>query len=81
MKELYISNDGPHGDYPRYNRRAQEKLARMQRTLSNMKKYSKNYYKQKRKISRFHARIANQRRDFLHKQSRQTANAYDCAAI
>jgi putative transposase len=81
MKELYISSDGQHGDYPRYYRRAQDKLARMQRTLSNMKKYSKNYNKQRHKIARLHAHIANQRKDFLHKQSRQITNAYDCVAI
>jgi putative transposase len=81
MKELYISSDGQHGDYPRYYRRAQEKLARMQKALSNMKKYSKNYYKQQRKIATLHAHIAHQRKDFLHKQSRQITNAYDCVAI
>jgi putative transposase len=69
------------GDYSGYYRRAQGKLATRQKALSNMKKYSKNYYKQKRKIARFHAHIANQRKDFLHKQSRQITNAYDCVAI
>jgi putative transposase len=81
MKELYITSDGEHGDYPRYYRRAQEKLARMQKVLSNMKKYSKNYCKQRGKIAKLHAHIANQRKDFLHKQSRQIANAWDCVSI
>ena len=81
MSELYISNEGQKPEYPRYYRRAMAKLARMQRTLSKMKKYSNNYYRQKRKIARLHEHIANQRRDFLHKQSRQIANAYDCVAI
>jgi len=40
-----------------------------------------NYYKQRRKIAILHERIANQRKDFLHKQSRQITNAYDCVAV
>lgn len=81
MSELYITDDGEHADYPRYYRRALDKLKRMQRTLSKMTRYSNNYYKQKCKIAKLHDRIANQRKDFQHKRSRQIANAYDCVAI
>lgn len=81
MSELYISSEGEKPNFPRYYRRALKKLARMQRTLSKMQKGSNNYYKQRRRIARFHEHIANQRRDFLHKQSRQITNAYDCVAI
>jgi len=81
MSEMYITDCGEHADYPRYYRRALEKLKRMQRALSKMTRYSKNYYKQKRKIAKLHEHIADQRRDFQHKQSRQIANAYDCVAI
>ena len=81
MSELYISSEGEKPNFPRYYRRALKKLAQMQRTLSKMQKGSNNYYKQRRKIARFHEHIANQRRDFLHKQSRQITNAYDCVAI
>jgi len=81
MPELYISSEGEKPDFPRYYRRALDKFARMQRALSKMQKYSNNYYKQKRKVAKFHEHIANQRKDFLHKQSRQIANAYDCVAV
>ncbi|MDR1541296.1 MAG: transposase [Clostridiales bacterium] len=81
MKESCISCGRRHGGHPRQCRRAQGKLAGMQRTLSKMKKYCKNYYKQKRKIARLHAHIANQRKDFLRKHSGRTTSDYDCAAI
>ena len=81
MSELYISSEGNKPDYPRFYRHSLKKLARMQRILSKMKKYSNNYYKQKRKIAKYHEHIANQRKDFLHKQSRQITNVYDCVAI
>jgi len=81
MSELYISSEGETPKFPRFYRSALSKLAQMQRVLSKMKKCSKNYYKQRGKIAKLHAHIANQRKDFLHKQSRQITNAYDCVAI
>ncbi|EPZ6997298.1 RNA-guided endonuclease InsQ/TnpB family protein [Escherichia coli] len=45
----------------------QKKLARLQRQLSRRVKFSNNWQKQKRKIQRLHSRIANIRRDYLHK--------------
>lgn len=45
----------------------QKKLARLQRQLSRKVKFSNNWQKQKRKIQRLHSRIANIRRDYLHK--------------
>lgn len=81
MRELYVSSEGFTAEYPRYYRKSQEKLAKEQRILSHRKKGSKNYYKQKRKIAKIHSKIANQRKDFLHKQSRQITNAYDVICI
>ncbi|EBY1944247.1 transposase, partial [Salmonella enterica subsp. enterica serovar Kentucky] len=45
----------------------QKKLARLQRQLSRRVKFSNNWQKQKRKIQCLHSRIANIRRDYLHK--------------
>ncbi|EOO5575674.1 RNA-guided endonuclease InsQ/TnpB family protein [Escherichia coli] len=45
----------------------QKTLARLQRQLSRKVKFSNNWQKQKRKIQRLHSRIANIRRDYLHK--------------
>ena len=45
----------------------QVKLARLQRQLTRMVKFSANWKKQKAKISRLHSHIANIRRDYLHK--------------
>ena len=77
MAELFVSSDGELANYPRYYRRKLDKLKKMSRALSKMKKFSNNWNKQKHKIAIFHEKTANQRKDFLHKQSRQIANAYD----
>lgn len=45
----------------------QKTLARLQRQLSRKVKFSNNWQKQKCKIQRLHSRIANIRRDYLHK--------------
>ena len=44
-------------------------------------KASKNYRKQKLKVARVHEKVANQRKDFLHKRSRQIADGWDAVAV
>lgn len=81
MSQLYLDSEGNKPNFPRFYRRGLEKLARMQRKLSKMKKFSSNYYRQKRKVARYHEYISSCRKDFLHKQSRQIINVYDGVAI
>lgn len=81
MHELYKDSKGNEPAYPRYYRQVEKRLKREQRKLSLMQKGSKNREKQRIRVAKLHQRIANQRKDFLHKQSRQIANAYDCVCI
>lgn len=46
-----------------------QKLAKYQRAMSRKKKFSKNWHKAKNKVSKLHAKIANIRKDYLHKTS------------
>ena len=81
MHELYVDSNGKCPQFPRYYRLSEKKLKREQRKLSKMQKGSSNRNKQRIRISKLHEKIANQRKDFLHKQSRQIANVYDCVCI
>ena len=81
MPELYKDSNGNEPKYPHYYRQAEKRLKREQRKLSLMQKGSKNRDKQRIKVAELHEKVANQRKDFLHKQSRQIANAYDCVCI
>jgi len=54
---------------PRHERRDRARLARAQRELSRKAKGSANRAKARRKVAQVHARIADRRRDFLHKLS------------
>lgn len=81
MHELYVASDGTSANYPRFYRQALKRLEKEQHKLSKMQKGSNNRNKQRIKVARLHERVANQRKDFLHKQSRQITNAYDCVCI
>lgn len=81
MHELYRDSNDKEPCYPRYYRQAEKKLAREQRKLSNMQKGSNNRKKQRIKVAKLYEKIAGQHKDFLHKQSRRIANAYDCVDI
>lgn len=81
MKELYVDSEGHYGNYPRFYRKSEEKLGKEQRKLSHMEKGSSNYKKQRQKVAKIHEKIANQRKDFLHKESRRMADAYDGICI
>ena len=50
-------------------RKHEERLRRYQRAMSRKVKFSSNWNKAKARVQRIHARIANVRRDFLHKAS------------
>lgn len=80
-KDLYIDSEGNSGNYPKYYRKAETQLKKEQRKLSKRKKGSKNREKQRQKVAKLHEKVANQRKDFLHKLSRQITNAYDAIVI
>jgi putative transposase len=54
---------------PRHERRDRARLARAQRELSRKAKGSANREKARKRVAEVHARIADRRRDFLHKLS------------
>ncbi len=81
MKELYVNSRGEHAGYPRYYRQSLKQLKRAGRKLSLCKKGSNNYNKQRLRVARLHEKIADQRKDFLHKQSRQITNDYEIVVV
>lgn len=82
MDSLYVeSEQGEKANHPRFFRQTQKKLAKEQKVLSRRTKGSARYEKQRIKVAALHERVANQRRDFLHKKSCQLASRYDCVVI
>ncbi len=75
--DFYVDSQGKKPNYPKYFRQAEEKLAREQRKLDKMVYGSHNYEKQRIKVARYHEKIVNQRKDWLHKLSYYFAETYD----
>ena len=73
---FYIDSNGNDAEYPKYYRKSEDKLAKMQRKLSKKQKGSNRRYKQKLKVQKLHNHIANQRLDFAHKKSCELTNKY-----
>lgn len=69
IKEFYSDSNGNVVSNPKYLEKTMSKLIREQRKLSRKQKNSNNRNKQRVKVASVHEKIANQRNDFLQKQS------------
>ena len=81
MKELYVSSEGETPKYPQFYRKSEKKLSKVQRRFSRKVKGSNNREKYRRRLSKIHTKVTNQRRDFLHKLSYHLIETYDCICI
>jgi putative transposase len=57
-------------EHPKYLRRGEDRLKRLQKSFSRKQKGSKNSEKARLRLARQHAYISNARNDFLHKLSK-----------
>lgn len=71
IKEFCITSDGEMIENPKYLRKSEKRLRKLQKDLSRCKNGSKNREKYRVKVAKQHERIANQRKDFLHKLSKR----------
>lgn len=73
---ITTNDDGTSEKYenPRWLRKSEKKLIKAQRALSRKKKGSKNRERARLVLAKKHEKIANQRKDFLHKLSHKITN-------
>ena len=69
LTHFAVLSDGRKVSNPRFLRRAERKLRKAQQALSRTAKGSSNRAKARIKVARVHARVADTRRDWLHKES------------
>jgi putative transposase len=76
---LHFATDsfGQTIENPRHYRRAEQKLKNAQQALSRKKRRSNRRKKAVQKVTRAHRKIRNQRKDFLHKQSRILVDTFE----
>lgn len=84
---LYMDSNGNMAGMPKWFRDTQAKLKKEQRKLRNKagsrkgETKSHGYLKQLRKVRNLHEHIANQRLDYLQKESTRLADQYDAILI
>ena len=71
IKDLCITSDGKKYINPQIIGKHEKKLIKLQRQLAHKEKRSRNYYKIRKKIALCHEKIANTRKDYLHKISHE----------
>ena len=81
LKEFAICSDGYRVSNPKYLRKSEKRLIKLQKDLSRKQKGSNNRNKARLKVAQLHDKIANQRKDFLHKLSTKLIRENQSIAI
>lgn len=81
IKSLVADSEGNMVPHPNHLKAELKNLAHSQRALARKQKGSHRRHKQARIVARRHERIANRRKDFLHKLAQQYVNQYDTIAV
>lgn len=88
LKTFAVLSDGQQFENPKYLEHQLKRLRVEQRTMARRYKknvktvdQSKNWHKQKQIVALLHEKIANQRKDFLHKTSTAIIKQYDTVCL
>ena len=81
LSHFAILSTGEKIASPNTFRKNEAKLAKLQRRLAKKQKGSNNRTKAKLKVARLHAKIADSRKDFLHKLSTRLINENQVIAV
>ena len=74
-------SDGTGVDNPRWGRQAGDRLTATQQRLARAKRRSKSRDCKRETVAARHRKIANQRKDFHHKQARTLVERYDLLVV
>jgi len=77
LNSFIMTSNGERIDVPRHYRKAEQKLKRLQRSLSWAKRNSKSRHKKRQTLARHQLKTANQRKNHHHQVSRWLVNRYD----
>lgn len=77
VKKLLTLSDGNTYENNKYIEKYEKRIKRTQRELSRKVKGSSNYYKCKKKLAILHSKLANSRKYYIHKITKNITNEYD----
>jgi len=81
LESFVTLDNGEKVKPPKFYRKGERKLRRAQRKLSRCQKNSRNQQKAKKRVALCHARVRNQRLDWLHQLSARLVRLYDTLCI
>lgn len=81
IKTFAILSDGTEIQNPKYLKKALKKLKRLQRSVSRKKKGSNSRKKAVKLLARQYEKVANKRKDFLHKTSKYLIDHYETICL
>ena len=77
IKKLLTLSDGKVYDNNKYIDKYEKRIKRKQRELSRKEKGSKNYNKCKNELAILHSKLANARKHYIHKITKEITDEYD----
>ena len=85
-EDFIVMSNGTKVKCPRFLQRSSKQLSHQQKIMSKrfvkgLETQSSNYYRQKQKVALLHEKVTNQRKDWLHKLSRQICNEYETVVV
>jgi putative transposase len=80
LKAYYTDSEGNTVENPRYYRKAEKRLKRLQRQLSRKQKKSSNRKKARKQIAKAHLKVQRQREDFARKTANALITSHDLIA-
>ena len=81
IKDLAIASDGTKYPNGKYITQSEKRLKLLHRKLSRKSRGSKNYEKARISLARLEERVANQRKDAIHKVTTDLVRRYDVICI
>jgi putative transposase len=81
IKDVVVTSDGFHSGAPKYTYFYQRRLKKAQRDLSRKTKGSNSWKKQRIVVAKIHEKIANSRKDFLHKLTTKLVTENDVICV
>jgi len=80
LKDLLALSDGTKISAPKFYKKAEKKLAKLQRCHAKKQKGSKNREKARQKVAKLHVHVANQRKNLAHQISNRLASENQAVA-
>lgn len=81
VKDLVITSDGFKFENPKWITKSEKKLKRLNREMARRNRSSKRRERTRLSLARLHDRVANQRKDWLHKITTYLVRRYDVVSL